>query len=443
MTKNTKTNTIKPVTKNMKTNTFELKVLTDKEILEGFRNADNRIIADYFYDYLRLVYYKLDGKYYLREKEGMDFYSLAHEYYLYLYDHDWKPLRKRPASASLKGYMAGGFRFLTLDKLKEIELTGKTVSIGEGAEDRQISFDVPEDTSLADVRDMVEEVCEKLGKDTGNAAILRMLLIEGYKEWEVAEMLDISVSAVSQRYKKLLKEVVAPYFRDHYVSEGGSIVCSSHAMISCKKIVSREEDKLALPLSMPRAKEEYLYKRCYKEIYREVHIEPYDSRVSSSNITRLERGQIFVFGSNLVRLRRVGAARMALHRFGADKHCCVGLKGQSYAIPTMQGGVDTIAPYVNDFINFAKEHTELTFLVTAIGCGQAGFTPEDIAPLFYDAIEVENIHLPKEFWWVLKKKYPYNKFFLPNGEGPIAKDVRSIPKDLSDALPEEENTPKE
>ena len=420
----------------MKTNTFELKALTDKEILEGFRNADNRIIADYFYDYLRLVYYKLDGKYYLREKEGMDFYSLAHEYYLYLYDHDWKPLRKRPASASLKGYMAGGFRFLTLDKLKEIELTGKTVSIGEGAEDRQISFDVPEDTSLADVRDMVEEVCEKLGKDTGNAAILRMLLIEGYKEWEVAEMLDISVSAVSQRYKKLLIEVVAPYFRDHYVSEVG-ISAGSFAT------ASEEEDKLVLPRLKPLAKIEYANVLKCEGVHRKVHIEPYDSRVSPSNITRLERGQIFVFGSNLVRLRRIGAARMALRRFGADKHCCVGLKGQSYAIPTMQGGVDTIAPYVNDFINFAKEHAELTFLVTAIGCGQAGFTPEDIAPLFHDAIEVENIHLPKEFWWVLKKKYPDNKFFLPNDEGPFAKDVRSILKDLSDALPEEENTPKE
>ena len=423
-------------------------MLTDNEILEGFRKADNRIITDYFYDYLRVVYYKLDGKYYLREKEGMDFYSLAHEYYLYLYDCDWKPLRKRPASASLKGYMAGGFRFLTLDKLKELELMGKTISIEEGTGNRQICFDVSEDRSLADVRDTVEEVCEKLGKDTGNAAILRMMLIEGYKGKEVAEMLDISSSAVSQRYRKLMREVVIPYFQDHYVYEEGYSV-DSDAMI-----VSVEEDELALPLStlIERNKHRsyrYAIERCkergvfYSLGHYKVPPEPYDGRVSSWNITRLERGQIFVFGSNLVRLRRIGAARMALRRFGADKHCCVGLKGRSYAIPTMQGGVDTIAPYVNDFINFAKEHAELTFLVTAIGCGQAGFTPEDIAPLFHDAIEVENVHLPQEFWWVLKKKYPDNKFFLPNDEGPIAKEVRSIPKDLSDALPEEENTPKE
>ena len=72
----------------------------------------------------------------------------------------------------------------------------------------------------------------------------------------------------------------------------------------------------------------------------------------------------------------------------------VGLQGQSYAIPTMQGGVETIRPYVDEFIAFAKEHQELTFLVTRIGCGIAGFTDEEIAPLFADAHGVENIVLP-------------------------------------------------
>ena len=72
----------------------------------------------------------------------------------------------------------------------------------------------------------------------------------------------------------------------------------------------------------------------------------------------------------------------------------VGLQGQSYAIPTMQGGVETIRPYVDEFIHFAKEHQELTFLVPRIGCGIAGFTDEEIAPLFADAHGVENIVLP-------------------------------------------------
>lgn len=81
-------------------------------------------------------------------------------------------------------------------------------------------------------------------------------------------------------------------------------------------------------------------------------------------------------------------------KFGAIMGQGAGLQGQSYAIPTMQGGVDTIRPYMDEFIQFAKEHPDLTFLVTRIGCGIAGFTDDDIAPLFEMAHDVENIVLP-------------------------------------------------
>jgi hypothetical protein len=64
----------------------------------------------------------------------------------------------------------------------------------------------------------------------------------------------------------------------------------------------------------------------------------------------------------------------------------------------MQGGVETIRPFVDDFIKFAKEHPEQTFLVTRIGCGIAGFQDSEIAPLFIKAIDIDNIHLPKSFW---------------------------------------------
>ncbi len=63
----------------------------------------------------------------------------------------------------------------------------------------------------------------------------------------------------------------------------------------------------------------------------------------------------------------------------------------------MQGGVETIRPYVDAFIQFAKQNTTLTFLVTRIGCGIAGFRDEEIAPLFEDALDLENVILPKEF----------------------------------------------
>ena len=75
----------------------------------------------------------------------------------------------------------------------------------------------------------------------------------------------------------------------------------------------------------------------------------------------------------------------------------VGLQGQSYAIPTMQGGVETIKPYVDQFLDLAEEWDQTTFLVTRIGCGIAGFTDEEIAPLFDRAIDLYNVCLPESF----------------------------------------------
>ena len=99
-------------------------------------------------------------------------------------------------------------------------------------------------------------------------------------------------------------------------------------------------------------------------------------------ISSLKADEVFVFGSNLDGRHGGGAARAAVNKFGAIWGQGVGLQGQSYAIPSMQGGVETIKPYVDQFIAFAQEHTELFFYVTRIGCGIAGFKDSDIAPLF-------------------------------------------------------------
>ena len=126
--------------------------------------------------------------------------------------------------------------------------------------------------------------------------------------------------------------------------------------------------------------------------------ENWKNRVTPEWIDKLAENEVFVFGSNLEGMHGGGAARVARLRFGAKMGQGVGLQGQSYAIPTMQGGVDTIRPYVDEFINFAKTHPDLRFLVTPIGCGIAGFEPEDIAPLFEEARGVENVFLPLSFW---------------------------------------------
>lgn len=121
------------------------------------------------------------------------------------------------------------------------------------------------------------------------------------------------------------------------------------------------------------------------------------------NITHLNPDDIFVFGSNLQGMHCGGAARTALQKFGAVMGQGVGIQGQSYAIPTMQGGVETIKPYVDQFIDLAREWDQNTFYVTRIGCGIAGFTDEEIAPLFDEAYDLYNVRLPKSFAEIIER----------------------------------------
>ncbi len=127
-------------------------------------------------------------------------------------------------------------------------------------------------------------------------------------------------------------------------------------------------------------------------------------RISPKWINKLAEHEIFVFGSNLAGAHGAGAAKLAMN-WGAVWGKGVGLHGQTYAIPTMQGGIETIKPYVDDFLTFAKSKPNLKFLVTEIGCGIAGFTVEEIAPLFKNAIDenIANVYLPESFYRVLEE----------------------------------------
>ena len=111
-------------------------------------------------------------------------------------------------------------------------------------------------------------------------------------------------------------------------------------------------------------------------------------------IDELDEGEVFVFGSNGFGAHNGGAAAMAVAKFGAIYGQAEGLQGQSYAINTMDG-FEVMAEQVERFIEFAKKHPELKFLVTEIGCGIAGYTPEEVAPLFKDV--PENVVLPNTF----------------------------------------------
>lgn len=127
-------------------------------------------------------------------------------------------------------------------------------------------------------------------------------------------------------------------------------------------------------------------------------------RITPENITKLSDNEIFVFGSNKSGRHGAGAAKLAHQRFGADWGVGVGITGECYAIPTKDYGIcrtlkiNEIKPYVDDFIEFAKNNNDFIFLVTEIGCGLAGYRPEEITPLFVNAKDIENIHLPIRFW---------------------------------------------
>lgn len=146
-------------------------------------------------------------------------------------------------------------------------------------------------------------------------------------------------------------------------------------------------------------------------------------RVTPPYISSLLPNEIFVFGSNFEGRHGKGAAKQALV-FGAKYGSGVGMYGNTYAIPTryftsgkVHSSIGTsffdgdsslitiplydISLYVNEFIEFCKVNTSLKFLVTEIGCNNAGYIPKDIAPMFERSKDLENVYLPESFWDVL------------------------------------------
>jgi hypothetical protein len=120
--------------------------------------------------------------------------------------------------------------------------------------------------------------------------------------------------------------------------------------------------------------------------------------------------KVFVFGSNIMGKHAGGAALLAANHLGAPMGLGKGhISKNSYAIPTLGYGyiklpLANIRVYVEEFVAYALRHPELTFYVTEVGCGIAGFDRKDIAPLFKSAIPVKNIYLPATFWAYLAPK---------------------------------------
>ena len=358
--------------------------LSEQAIISGFRKGDSNIIREYFYGYCRAGYMIYDQRYQLSWKENLDFMSMAHQYAIYLLEHDWKPLENHSPNVSLKTWFINGLRYVVLDALKWYRKEYGSITY----EDYLRSFDMTSDLRLQFNR-LVEEMCDHTLLSREERLIIDLLLIRGYKGKEIAAQLGMTPSAISQKYKKLKEEIIVPYFRKNFdMDMDMPEVPAKPDMLH--HATEKSQPSPQMYCSMP--------KKSASKSYRNDNYSTTDSmeqkRTTSEFITRLEPDEVFVFGSNLKGMHGGGAAYIAYRKFGAIMGQGVGLQGQSYAIPTMQGGVETIRPYVDEFIEFAKMHPELTFLVTRIGCGIAGFTDKEIAPLFEQAHNEENIILP-------------------------------------------------
>lgn len=112
------------------------------------------------------------------------------------------------------------------------------------------------------------------------------------------------------------------------------------------------------------------------------------------------RGTVFVFGSNYLGVHGAGAAKVAAELYGATWGQGEGISGRSYALPTKDANLDTlpieiIRAHVDDFKTFARLAPRVTFVVTRIGCGLAGYTDGDIAGMFRGA--PPNCELPERW----------------------------------------------
>lgn len=161
-------------------------------------------------------------------------------------------------------------------------------------------------------------------------------------------------------------------------------------------------------------------------------------RYTPERVTSLEANEIFVFGSTNGGAHRGGAAKLAVEKFGAIMGQGEGLQGQSYAIPSMLKSINSVRLHVNKFLQFAASNPQLSFLVTKIGCGHAGFKEEEIAPLFVEALKMPNVCLPQSFVAIIGE--PEEPAIVPTPEPtPALEAVVETTPDEEPAVPSGES----
>lgn len=345
--------------------------MTDSEIIKRLKNFDPEATKLYFYGYCQNAYNAYNWRYSLSRKTGLDFFSLAHDYYITLIEENFASLVNKPEGWSLENWMFGAFRYVILNGLRNYNQ--EYIHL-QAIEEEKLLDQLATNPVEQLMPTLVREV-EAFYKDGVMTRIARMIFVLGYKQNEVAAELGITPSAINQRVKRMMEEVVVPFvylnypqgIHDEYDPNRGFHYHKSDGILYS---LVREEFDWRI------------------------------DRVTPEKIKSLSRNQVFVFDSNLAG-RHVGATAQIALLYGAEMGYGVGQQGQTYAIPTMTGGLDDLRRHVEDFIEYAKAHPEMEFLVPEIGCGIAGYSNYDMGPLFVKAAYVKNILLPEPFWRVL------------------------------------------
>ena len=122
-----------------------------------------------------------------------------------------------------------------------------------------------------------------------------------------------------------------------------------------------------------------------------------EQRIAPNTISSLDKDEVFVFGSNVMGAHNGGASSYALKHFGAIMGQAEGLQGQSYAIPTVGNTYEELKEAIVKFTEFAAMHPQMKFLLTEVGCGNAGYSVEQIAPHFRRAYTFGNVYVPLSF----------------------------------------------
>jgi hypothetical protein len=120
-------------------------------------------------------------------------------------------------------------------------------------------------------------------------------------------------------------------------------------------------------------------------------------RTSPNFIKKLEDNEVFVFGSNILGQHSGGAALYAKEHFGAIEGNPEGIQGKSYAIPTHGNTFQELEEAVGRFTEYVVMHPQNVFMLTAIACGAAGYSVEQVAPLFRQAYTFGNVYVPTGF----------------------------------------------